>query len=409
MATEPWKRNFYVIFVAELIVIMGFSFVIPFLPLYIQQIGNFNSEEAAFWSGIAGFAGGIAMFASAPFWGILADRWGRKPMLLRSMFGGGITIALMGLIPNLYALIALRFLQGVLSGTVAAAMALVASSTPRDKMPFVMGLLMVAVQSGGAFGPLIGGVIAAKAGYEATFLITGGIVFLGGIIILLFVTEKFTPPPKEETASIGKMFQLLKSKELLPVLGISLALSAGPAIISPILPLFIKELSPAGSAETASGTAFFLMGIVTTISAFIAGRLGERINLKTILVFSCIGTGIFFLPPVIAASALQILIFMALTGLFRGGMITTSSALVGLVTPLSMQGIAYGLNQSASSLGSAIGPLMGGALTPVIGFRGVFAVTAGVHILTGLLVARLMKNTNIGKSNDLSNGAAIRR
>lgn len=397
MPPEPWKRNFYVMFITEFIVIMGFSFVIPFLPLYIQQLGNFDNEQAAFWSGIAGSVAGIAMFASAPFWGVLADRWGRKSMVLRSMFGGGITIALMGLIPNLWAIIILRFFQGLLSGTVAAASALVASSTPRDKMPYVMGLLMVAVQGGNTFGPLFGGLLSDKLGFVTTFLITGGIVSLGGLIVLFFVSEKFTPPPREETASIGKMWQLVKSKELLPVLAITFAMSAGPSIISPILTLYISERSPLGAAESISGTTYFLLGIITTLSSLAASRLAGKLNLKTILIFSCISTGLLFLPPIFAVNAAQVMVLIALTGLLRGGMVTTPSALVGLVTPLAMQGIAYGVNQSVSSLGGAIGPFIGGALATAIGFKGVFVVTSIAYVLTGLLVIILLRNVNIGK------------
>jgi DHA1 family multidrug resistance protein-like MFS transporter len=408
MSPEPWKRNFYVMFIVEFIVILGFSFVIPFLPLYIQQLGNFDNEQAAFWSGIAGSVAGFAMFVSAPFWGIMADRWGRKPMVLRSMFGGGITIALMGFIPNLWAVIILRFFQGLLSGTVAAASALVASSTPRDKMPYVMGLLMVAVQGGNSFGPLLGGVLADKLGFVNTFLLTGGIVSLGGFIVLFFVKENFTPPPKEEIATPGKMWQLVKSKELLPVLAITFAMSAGPSIISPILTLYISERSPAGSAESISGTAYFLLGVITTLSSLAASRLGGRFDLKTILIFSCISTGLLFLPPILAVNATQVMILIALTGLLRGGMITTPSALVGLVTPIAMQGIAYGVNQSISSLGGAIGPFIGGALATAIGFKGVFVVTAVAYVLTGLLVIILLRHVNIGKTTSVKNNSSIR-
>jgi DHA1 family multidrug resistance protein-like MFS transporter len=402
MASEPWKRNFYAIFVAELIVIMGFSYVIPFLPLYMQQTSNLSNEEAAFWAGIAGSATGIMMFLSAPIWGILADRWGRKPMVLRAMFGGSIVVALTGVFTNLYAIIILRALQGLLCGTVAAASALVASGTPRDKMPYIMGLLMVAVNGGNSLGPLFGGFVAEKVGFTITFFITGGILFLAGIIVMVFVTEKFTPPPKEETASFTKMLRLAKSKELLPILGITLALNAGPNILSPVLALYIRDLSPIGSAESTAGTAFFLMGVVATASALVAGRLGQQINLKTIIVISCIGTGILYLPPMLATNATQILIFMAMTGLLRGGMISSPSTMVGLVTSPAQQGIAYGVNQSASSLGGAIGPLIGGALAPLIGFKNIFAVTAGVHVLTGVVVAKLLASVHISKSNSIN-------
>lgn len=128
MVSESWQKNLYVIAIAEFVVIMGFSFVTPFMPLFIQELGNFTSKEAAFWAGIATGSSGIAMFLSAPVWGIVADRWGRKPMLLRAQFGSSIVLALAGLSPNVYCLTGLRFAQGLLSGTVAAASALVAAS-----------------------------------------------------------------------------------------------------------------------------------------------------------------------------------------------------------------------------------------------------------------------------------------
>lgn len=397
VSSEVWKKNLYVIFVAELIVIMGFSFVTPFLPLYIQQVGNFSDKDAAFWSGIAGSAAGISMFLSSPIWGILADRMGRKPMVLRAMFGGGVVIAVTGLVHNIYAIVGLRFLQGLLSGTVAAASALVAASTPRDKLPFAMGLLMVAVYGGNAVGPLIGGVLADKLGFTGSFLITGGILCVGGIIVTAYVKEKFVPPAKADITSIRGMLRLARSKEILPILGVTLALNAGPGILSPILPLYIQQLSPAGSAETAAGLAFFLMGLVATGSSFVAGRLGQKYSLKKILIVSCIGSALLYLPPMLASNSTQLLIFIATMGLLRGGMISSSSTLIALVAPATQQGIAYGVNQSASSLGGAIGPIVGGALAPLLGFKMIFAVTAGVFFLTGVLVSHLLVNVDTGR------------
>jgi DHA1 family multidrug resistance protein-like MFS transporter len=398
---ETWKKNLYTIFIAELIVIMGFSFVVPFLPLYIQETGNYSTTEAAFWAGIATSSASLAMFLSSPIWGMLADRWGRKPMVLRAMFGGGLVIAVTGLVHNIYGIIALRFLQGLMSGTVAAASALVAATMPRDKLPYAMGLLMVAVFGGNTFGPLIGGVLADRFGYQATFFTTGAVLLIGGLIVTLFVKEEFTPANKNAAASLSDMFKLVKSKEMLPILGVSFALAAGPAIVSPIISLLIKEMSPGTKAATASGTAFFLMGLVATISSFVAGKVSQRVDLKKVLIVSCIGTGILYLPPMLAGNVTQLLILVGTVALLKGGIMSTANTLVGLVAPPNRQGIAYGVNQSASSLGSAIGPLLGGALAPVIGLKPVFGVTGGVYLVIGLLVARLLASFNLSKTRTI--------
>jgi DHA1 family multidrug resistance protein-like MFS transporter len=396
--SESWRKNLYAIFIAEFVVIMGFSFVNPFMPLYVQEVGGLASEDAAFWAGIATSAAGIAMFFSAPLWGIVADRWGRKPMVLRAMFGASVVLALTGLAPNVWVIVGLRFMQGMFSGTVAAASALVASMTPRDRLPFAMGLLMTAVFTGTTVGPLIGGWTADNLGYPAAFFITSGLLATGGIIVTIFVREQFQRPEQGKAATLSSLWRLASSRQMLPLLAVLAALHAGPQMISPIISLFIKELDPAGAAATASGIAYSMMGVVAAGSAALAGRLGQRVTLKRILVFSCVGTGLLYLPPMWAGTVTQVLIFVALTGLMKGGIMTSSNALVGLSAPPSQQGIAYGVAQSANALGSGLGPLLGGALAPLVGLRSVFGITGGVFVVIGLGVTRLLSGVQTGGS-----------
>jgi DHA1 family multidrug resistance protein-like MFS transporter len=388
--SESWRRNLYVIAVAEFLVIMAFSFVTPFMPLFIQKLGNFTSQEAAFWAGIATGSSGIAMFLSAPVWGMLADRWGRKPMVLRAQFGGAIVLALAGLSPNVYCLIGLRFTQGLLSGTVAAASALVSAMTPRDRIPFAMGLLMLTVYGGSTLGPLLGGLMADIVGFRATFFITGALLFLGGLIVLLFVKESFEHPAEGQNTTLRDVLRLAVSREMLPLLMVISALNLAPQMVGPVIPLLVGGLSHEGASARTSGLAFGLMSLIAAISSFVAGRLARHIKLRTILVFSCVGTGLLYLPPIWAQTAAQLVILVGTTGLLTGGIITSANSLVGLSVPISQQGVAYGLSQSASSLGGGLGPLIGGSLASFIGFRPVFGVTGGFFILVGVAVTRLL-------------------
>ncbi len=409
MTAESWRRNLYTIFVAEFIAIMAFGFIEPFIPLFIQELGAFTNPQAAFWAGIATSAHGIAMFFSAPLWGIVADRWGRKPMVLRAMFGSAVVSALIGLASNVYYVIALRFVHGLLSGTIGAVEALVAASTPRNKMPFAIGLLMTAVFAGTSFGPLMGGFMADSVGYKAAFFIAGGLLFSGGLIVLFFVKEKFERPTKGQSASLSSLLHLAKSREILPLLLILSALSAVPQMITPIIPLFIRELNPEGMAATASGLAFGFMGVVAAISAIITGRLGGHINLKKILVIACLGTGLLYLPPMLTQTATQLIIFIALTGLFKGGLMTSSNTLVGLSVPRDQQGIAYGMAQSALALGIGLGPLIGGSLAPLMGLRPVFGVAGGLFMLTGIAVSKLLARVNLEKPPSQKVSASLRK
>ncbi len=390
-ADTYWKRNLYAISVAEFIVLLGFNFINPFLPLLVKQMGNFTSQDAAFLGGLATGANGLAMFFSAPLWGILADRQGRKPMLLRAQLGSALVISLMGLAPNIPLLITLRFIQGTLSGTVAAASALVAGTSPRNKLPFAMGTLMVAVFAGQSAGPLLGGFIADVWGYHAAFFMTAILVLIGAFIILALVHEDFQRRGKTQTASLASTWRLATSRQQFPLLITICFLNAGPQMIAPIISLLCSELDAGGKAATVSGLAFCLMAIVSSISSLFVGRLGEHINLKKLLVISCVCTGMLYLPPIWATTVVQLVIFISLTGLSNGGSITSSTTLVGLSASSAEQGVAYGISQSARALGTGLGPLIGGGLASLLGLRMTFAVASGLFLAVALLGARLLQ------------------
>ena len=189
---RAWRRNLRAIWVAELLAIMGFSSSFPIWSYFIQDLGV-DENAVARWSGIIISAAAISMGLMGPVWGALSDRHGRKMMVMRAMFGGGIIIGLMGFAHTVQQLALLRLIQGVFTGTVAAATALVASDTPKDKLGSTLGKLQLAIFLGQAFGPTTGGFIADTWGYRATFWVTSGYLLAAGLIILFFVQENFVP------------------------------------------------------------------------------------------------------------------------------------------------------------------------------------------------------------------------
>jgi DHA1 family multidrug resistance protein-like MFS transporter len=383
-------------FVAELIVIMGFSFVVPFMPLFVQELGNFDGNEAALWSGIAIGISGISLFLSGPFWGIIADRWGRKPMVLRAMFGSAIVLILAGLSPNVYFFVVLRFIQGLLSGTVPAASALVTASTPRNKTAFAMGLLMVAVFTGNTIGPSFGGFVADILGFRATFFISGALLLSGGLLVLLLVKEKFERP--HQVASFGSIWHLIGARYMLPLLATICVTGMAGQVVQPIISLYMKELNPAGAVATSAGLAFALMGLIAAASSIVAGRLSGRVSLRKILIVSCLGTALLYLLPIWAQNATQLILLVGITGLLQGGTVTSTASLIGLSLPVSQQGIAYGLSQSATSLGNGLGPIIGGSLVSLIGLRYVFGASVGLFLLAGTLAIKFIARQPLKES-----------
>ncbi len=374
---------------------MGMNFVNPFMPLLVQQVGNFNNREAAFWGGIVTGATGIAMFFSAPLWGIVADRSGRKPMLLRSLFGSALVVMLLGIAPNIFYLVALRFALGVISGIKPAFYALVASTTPKDKIPFAMGLIAVATFGGTTIGPLFGGYLADSIGFRNTFFVATALIIASGLGVLFFSWEKFERPAQIQAFSLRRIWGLAISRQMLPILTVEFSLQASQQMLAPVAPLVIRELDPARQGvATETGVAFGLTGAIAAIAALVTGRLGGRISLKKMLVFACLIGGILSLPPIWAVSVAQFVILFALSGIPKGVLMTSSTALVSLSVSSSQQGMGYGMAHSARALGIGLGPLLGGSLGRLLGLKPVFGVAAGLFALAGAIVAwRLTEQT----------------
>ena len=391
MSSISWQRNLYVIVAVEFAVLLAYGFSNPFMPFFIQELGSFTDSEAAFWSGLATSVFGLTMFLSGPIWGIVADRWGRKPMVLRAVLGVAVISAGMALAPNVYWVIGLRAAQGLFSGTMAAASAMIAANTPRDRIPFAMGLLTVAMYAGNTLGPFLGGVIADTLGYRNCFYVIAAVYLLGGLAVLFFTREEFVPVIKGWGSTLVSLGRLAASREILPLLVVLCVLSIGPSVLTPVVPLIIKGLGSGSNSAVSSGAAFSLMGVVATLSALVASRtVGGNVNLKKMMVYCCLFTGVLYLPPMFAPALVPFIALMSLMGTFKGGIMISSSSLIALSVSESQQGMAYGLQQSANFLGSGLGPLIGGSLASLIGLRVVFPVAAGLYILAGLLVFKLL-------------------
>ena len=316
---QTWQRNLYTLWVAELVAVAGFTVVIPFLPYYVQELGVTELEQVEFWSGLLFASQAITMAVFSPIWGSVADRYGRKLMVERAMFGGAVVMGAMGFVQNVQQLVVLRALQGCLTGTIAAATTLVASSVPRQRSGHALGLLQMAVYSGASAGPLLGGLVADHFGYRTAFVVTGALLFLAGVTVAIFVHEEFEPPHREAGSRKGDFWlgvrAVFRSRELLVVLGIELMLRLGARIMGPVFPLFVQTLVP-GEARVAS-----LVGLITglgaatsAVGAVLFGQASDRFGYRTVLLACALGMAIVYMPQSFVTTPLQLLILQAAAG-----------------------------------------------------------------------------------------------
>jgi DHA1 family multidrug resistance protein-like MFS transporter len=392
---HSWKRTLYAVWIAQMLAIIGFSLRVPFLPFYLKDLGADSADQAAVWSGLINAGGAGVMAITAPIWGVVSDRYGRKPMVLRSMFAATITVGLMGFATAPWQLLVLRFVEGAFTGTVTASTALVAASAPKERLGYSLGLVQTAVFSGASLGPLFGGLLAAQLGYRPTFAISAAMLGSAGLIVLFFVQEQFTPVPRGPErgwhafrASTGWMMSSL----MLTMIGVMICVRLGSSITQPFIPLFIETIEPVVSDQRSSllaGLAFGLLGLTSAISSIWLGRLGDRRGHRPVLFWCALGAGLLYLPMALVQAPWQLILLLGCYGVAAGGLIPSANAIAANATPPERRGVLYGVLAAAASIGGFIGPLGGAALAASFGFRITFAVTGVLLLGLAFVVARV--------------------
>ena len=392
----PWKRHFYFLLIAELVAIVGFQAIQPFLPYYIQELDVESLEEALIWAGYMGTAGGLAMALSAPVWGAVADRWGRKPMVVRSMLGGGLTVVCMAYATSAEQVLLLRTLQGLLAGTVTACITLVSTSTPRAHQAFALGLMQGAFMLGGAVGPFLGGVCIERFGYFPSLLGGGGLILLSGLGVWAFVHEDFKRPQQPDGRSVWRTFiedgrQLLQGRPYRILLLCLVLMQFSFGLVIPVVPLFLQQLSDRADILSTAGSIFALAGLAGALASGLAGMVSGRFGARRILVVGMLGTALFFFAQGMATTVGALGALIVVGSLVTGGLRPVLIGLAAQVVPEEARGKAFGLMTSASALGWALGPGIGGNVGAAWGFPPVFFGTAMLFILVAVWTGWALK------------------
>lgn len=314
---EIWKRNLVVCWFGMFVTAIGMSQIVPVLPLYIKQLGV---HDTALIEQFTGIAFGVTFIISAifsPIWGYAADKFGRKPMLLRASLGMAVTVACTGLSQNVYQLIGLRLLMGVITGYSTACITLIATQTDKEHAGWALGTLSTASISGSLLGPIIGGYIEENLGLQNVFFITGALLLVTFITTLLFVKEQFVRSDIK-VPSLKDIWHLVPELELTLTMvatffGLTLALYS----IEPIVTVYVMQLSHK-SAHVAliSGLAFSAPGLASILVAARLGKFSDKFGPHKVMLASLIAEGLIFIPLAFVNSPWELI---ALRFIFRPG------------------------------------------------------------------------------------------
>ncbi|MFP3393077.1 MFS transporter [Brevibacillus sp. SIMBA_040] len=401
---EIWRRNLYVLCGSLFVVMVAMSMIMPFLPLYIQQdFGIEDPHEVTAWAGIIFGANFLTAGLVSPIWGNLADKHGRKIMILRSGYFMSITVALTGFAGSVWQLLALRLINGLVGGIIPASTALVASSVPKEQIGWAQGMLQSCITAGTIMGPLFGGLLAERIGFRMIFVITGCLLLLATLVITFTVKENFVPPEKKDRSSLREDFHMIfSSKELPALFFVTVMIQFALFSIIPVLPIYIAQLLGSEGAKVAlwAGLVQAAMGIANVFASPRLGRLGDRYGSQKVLLGALLMSAILFIPQGLVATVWQLVLLRFLLGLSLGGLLPSVNSLLRRATPVHMVSRVYGYNNSFVSIGSMLGPMIGGFLAGYVSISGVFFMTSAfLFINAGWVYYSFFKNKSMQQTD----------
>ena len=383
-----WQRNLRVLAIAVFIAGIAFSEIMPFLPLYINTLGHFSHQQLNFWTGLV-FSG--IYFVSAiisPWWGKLADKKGRKIMILRASLGMAIVLGAMGLVTNVWQLFFLRMAQGIFAGFVSNSNALIATETPKEKSGQALGTMTSSFTAGNLLGPFVGGALASVFSYRVTFFITGLLLLIAFLLSLFFVHEEGFQPvtePKLEKAS-GVIASLASPRLIFGLLLTTLIIQAANNSINPIVSLYVKQLmANQGDVVFISGVIAALPGIATFLAASRFGALGDRIGTHKIIIAGFIGATILFFLTAFVKNPFELGVLRFLVGFTDACLFPQVQTLLTKNSPAMVTGRIFSWNQSAMYIGNIIGPLLGSTIAGLFNYSMVFIITAALVVVNLVL------------------------
>jgi DHA1 family multidrug resistance protein-like MFS transporter len=390
-AGGPWRRNLFAVTTASFIGFTGFTLVMPFLPLYFQQLGVTDLGEVAMWSGLSlGVTPGLTAVL-APFWGRLADRYGRKIMVERSLVSFVVLMASMAYVTRAWHVFALRAAQGLFAGYGGLALTMAADSAPKDRVAYAIGFVQTAQRLGPALGPIIGGTVAQLVGLRHAFLITS-VFYVVALVLVFFMYDERAAHHVNAAEPTGRVTfrNVLAFENFILLMGVIFGLQFVDRSFGPVLPLYVGELGTTpGRIPIVSGVLFSIAAGAGAMGHHVCGRLLKRYAARPVIAASAAAAAAGALVYALAGTSGLLLLGTPVFGIGIGIATTAAYTAASSVMPGTARGAGFGLLTTASLAGLALSPIVNGMLAAT-SIRAVFVLDAVALVVMAALVSRLM-------------------
>jgi DHA1 family multidrug resistance protein-like MFS transporter len=391
---DLWRKNLYILWATQFLAMVGMNLVVPVLPFYIRELGVSDPQQLARWSGLV-FAGPFFIsFFAIPLWGALGDRYGRKAMVVRAIFGLALSQALIGLAQTPLQLLLFRMVQGGISGFIASSLALVSTITPRNRIGYALGFMQSSTGAGMVLGPFVGGLLADLIGYREIFFVTATLCFIGGVVVWVHVKEVSRPDRGTRRFTVLDNLRLVAGDRRLRMIALTLVVGQMSILmIEPVFALFIESFrTDTQYISTLAGGIFSISGFTMVLSAPWWGKRNDRVGYKRNLAIGLAVVGIAYAGHLLVTDLVQLGFLRAFLGFARGGTLPALYSLVSLYAPPDRRGGIMAIASSMTILGNMLGPTIGGFVAGEFGIAASFVVNSILLITLSVVIWRLFED-----------------
>ncbi|HEM3194966.1 multidrug efflux MFS transporter [Streptococcus suis] len=394
-----WKQNLKVAWLGNFLTGTSFTLVMPFISVFVEELGV-GPGQVEYYAGLAVSVNALAAALMAPIWGSLADRYGRKPMMVRAAFAMIFTMGGMAFVPNVFWLLALRVLNGVFTGYIPNATALIASQVPKDKTGYALGTLSTGAVAGNLIGPTLGGILAEMFGVHLVFLLVGLLYAIVVLLTVFYIREDFVPVKKGEEMSVKEVFEQVKDRQMLVGLFVtSMIIIAAAQAVVPILTLYVRHLGQTDNLLFVAGFIISLPGMASLVTSGYLGKIGDRIGNHRLLLIALTYSLLINVFCVFAENPFQLGLLRFMYGFGTGALLPSVNSLLTKLTPKEGISRIFSYNQLFNNLGSVVGPMMGSAVAAHMGYDWVFYLSSGLVLFN--LIWSLINFRNYLKVRDV--------
>ncbi|MGT2929129.1 MFS transporter [Streptococcus dentasini] len=348
----------------------------PFMSLFVEELGA-KQGMVELYAGLSVSLSALASALVAPIWGSLADRYGRKPMMIRASLVMAFTMGGLAFVPNVFWLLMFRLLNGMFAGYVPNSTALIASQAPKDKLGTALGTLATGVTAGTLIGPLLGGYFADWLGIRNLFLLVGGLLLILNLLTIFLIRENFIPVKKAHELATKELFKQIKDRQVMLGLFVtSMIIQISAQSIAPILTLYIRHLGQTENLMFVSGLIVSSMGFSSMLSSSFLGKVGDKIGNHRLLLLALFYSFCMYLSFAHAKTPLQLGLLRFLYGFGTGALMPSVNSLLTKITPKEGISRIFSYNQMFTNIGQVIGPFVGSSVAAGLGYQWVFYVTS---------------------------------